>query len=245
MKATPWMLGCLLVGLFGQRAAGADSDTLTALDNMGFLKQPSLSEDEEAKGKVTLSIDYPGATIPLGKNENGVDKNSDTLEIPAFKITLTSDKNPAVVPELARERVMLAIKVVADSDTSPTSSDILTVTDTEGFSNQDTLTESEEADGTRTLRIRLPQRTFALGQNENGTGLNSDTFTIPAFTIKLTSDYPELGVLDTPETRTWTFAVGASSDSDVPEPTTMTLLGLGAAGLLFRRRLQNASRRIV
>jgi hypothetical protein len=222
MKTIPWILGCLLVGLFAQRAIAA-SDGLSVVDSTGFKKSLSLSESDERVSK-TLSIVYPGAKFTLGPKENGTKKDSDTLTIPIFRITLKSDADVSG-PDIG-ESASLGIAAGADSDLSKLISDALAVVDTNGFKGTKTLTESDEAGGMKTLTILYPGRTIVLGPDEN----NSDTLTIPAFTATLVSDFPEVGVTDIAESARWSIGISASSDT-VPEPTTWAMMLIGFAGL--------------
>src|SRR5260370_29568995 len=138
MKAAPWMLGCLFVGLVGGRAVAADSDTLKVKDNLtpGVNKSNSRTEAEEAGGMLTLTIPYPGGMVLLGPNENGKGMDSDTLKIDPFNITLKSDPDVSGVGELATEpAVTLDIIDSVTSDVTISGllvSDLLVVADKKG-----------------------------------------------------------------------------------------------------------------
>jgi hypothetical protein len=103
---------------------GVFSDVLQVIDDMGFRMVDNLTEEQEAAGNLTISLNYPGRVIRLLEDGSA----SDILTVPAFAVTLRSDAN-AVPPTLSAsdpsEFEVVIIDVLAVSDVPSPSSLIL------------------------------------------------------------------------------------------------------------------------
>jgi hypothetical protein len=205
--------------------AATISDVLTVSDTQGFFSTSSLLESQEP-GAITIS--FPGSQRGLPEPN---EMPSDFLTISPFTVTLTSDAD-GPGPDLG-EFGTFQFRIAATSNVaSPAGvSDILAVN---GLTQN--LLESQEPGA-----VTIPVSALTLPLAEGGSSALSDTLSISDFTVMLSSvgggpDVGEQG-FDT---------ITISAFSDVPEPSTLILVGLGLAGVLAcgcKQRLTQKSER--
>jgi hypothetical protein len=93
-----------------------NSDSLSFEDTMDRKRSVFLKEkDEKGSGFTEVPLDYPGATISFGSDENG---NSDTLFIPAFTMKLKSDGMVGDTGPDLGEDLRWSIDISASSDSN-------------------------------------------------------------------------------------------------------------------------------
>jgi hypothetical protein len=210
----------------GPARADSISDSLTVSDSLGFSMTVQLMESQEPFGKATIV--YPAQVFDL--TNPGRTQLSDILSISAITVSVISDSDAS--PEGGTESplapVVITVTAASDQNTAAGVSDTLTVT---GQPPKTILEANEPSEVT----ISVPARSILFGDG-------GDTLTISAFTANLVS------LADTPGadvgTMTDTITINATSDSAVPEPSTLVLVGLALSGLGVERLFRGRARKL-
>jgi hypothetical protein len=232
MHRTHWYLSGLLLLVSGTAMADPISDRLVIFDSLGNKVQKTLFESQEPG---TISATFPGVSIKLPESGGGT---SDTFTVSPFTNSLTSDADVGTGPDRGESHTIITT-VKITSNASGGFSDILSATAFSPETGQTvtfgpvTLTEAQEAAGTTSITLTIPG--FANAPLSEGAGVPaSDTITSGDTILTLTSPNGTESGLDVGETLTYVLV--EKFLSDVPEPSTLALLGVGLAGVLVRSR---------
>jgi hypothetical protein len=220
MKSTCSSLGAVLLLTFGARMAHADSisDVLTVSDSKGFSMTVQLLESQEPFGRA--SIVYPAQVFDL--TSPGRTELSDILSISSFTVSLVSDSDVSGAEppsETGLTPIVITIDATSDQNTLSGISDTLAVGGTMPAIKPVSILESGEPSE---VTIPVPEMRVNFGDG-------GDTVIVSPFAVNLVSLRDQPGADVGQGTMTHTITITATSDSAVPESSTLALLALGLA----------------